>query len=318
MVEDGFFVHGGKTDIYNSYSYTSAPNNNDLLFLLLTDPFDTSSPPWELVSSTANASTSEGPALAWHSLSAFNTSEALLFGGQPDPNSPTVLVDLSDSAALIDVFNRLQPAWTIEAASWAGEPERRIHHSTATAPSGLVFIIGGEKADGSQDGFSDHWIFNSTVPSFTQLPSGGPPAIYGHASIILTDGRLLVFGGFSQLEGFLIPFSTIFVLDTSDTTLTWATASVSTVSLPAPRRAFVALLIGDGKILIHGGSDASLQNDFDDGWILDTTQNPLTWTAIPALSQLGPLRDHFAVCSGDQVIFGFGKSNNTFPLPMLT
>lgn len=269
------------------------------------------------MSSSANGSTSQGPGLAWHSLSAFNTSGILLFGGQPDANSPTVLVDLSDSAILINVFNRLQPNWITEAASWAGEPKRRIHHSTATVPSGLIFIIGGEEADGSQNGFSDHWVFNSTAPLFTQLPSGGPPAIYGHASIILGDGRLLVFGGFSGLEGILIPFTTIYVLDTSDSLFAWTTASVSTVLLPSPRRAFAALLIGNGKILIHGGSDADLQNNFDDGWVLDTTQIPFTWTLIPALSQLGPLRDHSAVCSGEQVIFGFGKSNNIFLRPML-
>jgi hypothetical protein len=41
--------------------------------------------------------------------------------------------------------------------------------------------------------------------------------------------------------------------------------------------------------------------------MLDTTTNPWTWSRIDALSQIGARRDHFAVCYGGQVIFGFGR-----------
>ncbi|KAF9451905.1 hypothetical protein P691DRAFT_785787 [Macrolepiota fuliginosa MF-IS2] len=309
VVNDALFVHGGKTDRFNSYSYTSAPNTNDLLYLSLSKPFDTASPPWELVGSSTNSSTPQGPAISWHTLSAFNGSGALLFGGQPGPNSLTVIVDGADSAILLDVADQSQPVWHPQAASWAGQPIRRIYHSSATSLSGIVYIIGGQTADDSGHAFSEHYAFDPRALTFSQLPAeNGPPALYGHASLMLTDGRLLVLGGITQ--GSPIPFSTIWVLDTTKDALIWVPLQVDTSSLPAPRRAFAAAVIAEGKILIHGGSDESLQTNFDDGWILDTSREPAVWTRIDQLTQIGPRRDHCAISSNEQVIFSFGYSNS--------
>jgi N-acetylneuraminic acid mutarotase len=221
-----------------------------------------------------------------------------------------VLVDRPDSASLLNFQNPFNPEWATEVASWAGQPLRRIHHSTVTIPSGLIFIIGGEKADGSNNAYSDNYVFDRAGPSFTLLPGdNGPPSICGHASVILPDGRLFVFGGYSQQLATLLPFSTIFIMDTTKSNLLWSTLSTSNSSLPSPRRAFAATSLSDGRILIQGGSDAVLQNNLDDGWILDTSQNPMVWMQVSALSQLGARREHFAISSGRQVIFGFGLSS---------
>ena len=297
------FVYGGKTDEFNQFSYTSAPNINDILLLSLSSPFNVSSPPWELVSSSTNQSTSQGPALAWSTLSALNNTNVLLFGGEEDVDSVTN----SAEAELLDVYSRMQPEW-LNATQFADQPPPpRLRHSSATASSGVVFIFGGEKPDGSGIALSDHFSFDPASLSFSFLPTNNaPPDIFGHTSIILSDGRILVFGGYSPSQGILLPFSSIWILDT--TTLSWNLSTASASSFPSPRVAFAAVLISDGKILIHGGSDSSFQNNFDDGWVLDTTQNPMTWTAVDALSQLGGLRDHFAVSSSDVVIFGFGSS----------
>ena len=304
LLNDSLFIYGGKTDQFNAYSYTSAPNNNDLLYLSLTNSFSTSSPPWTLV----NSSNLLGPSLAWHTLSPFNLPNILLFGGNPGPNSATVVLSIADSAELLNVTSPLQPLWSLEPPSWADEPVRRMRHSTATSSLGQVFIVGGEMADGSGNAFSDHYIFNPTIPSFTLLPPNGPPDIYGHASIILSDNRLLVFGGYSPSQGTLLPFSTIWVLDTSQSNLAWTIIQTSSSLLPSPRIAFAAVSLDGGGILVHGGSSADLQSNFADGWILDTSsQGTMDWTQVEALSQLGARRDHFAVCQGDQVLFGFGK-----------
>ena len=99
------FVYGGKTDQFNSYSYTSAPNTNDLLYLPLTNSFSTASPPWTLASNSRNSSSLQGPPLAWHTLSPFKSSNVLLFGGVPDPNSATVVVGVADSAERMRDFD---------------------------------------------------------------------------------------------------------------------------------------------------------------------------------------------------------------------
>ena len=171
--------------------------------------------------------------------------------------------------------------------------------------NGAVYIIGGEAADGSGNTFPTHYLFTPSIPAFTQLPTeNAPPGLFGHAAIILFDGRLLVFGGISQ--GQLIPFGVVWVLDTGQTNPAWSQAVIDESNLPLPRAAFAFVLLDDGRILIHGGTDVNFLTNFADGWILDPSKNPMTWTAVPALSQLGPRRDHFAVNAGGQVMFGFG------------
>ncbi|KAF9485129.1 hypothetical protein BDN70DRAFT_917084 [Pholiota conissans] len=306
-VADVLFVYGGKVDEFNQFSYSSAPNVNDVLLLPLSASFSASSPPWQLVSSSTNASTSQGPALAWSTLSAFNNTECFLFGGQLGTTSASS----SGEAGILDIFSRVSPQWTLNVTTNGTEPPSRMRHTSVTTPNGLVFIFGGERTDGSNMGFSDHFYYDPNAETFTLLPTYNAPLdIFGHASIILSDGRILVFGGFSPSQGNLISFASIWVLDTSQSSFNWTVINTATTAVPSPRVAFAAVLIEDGKILIHGGCDASFQTNINDGWVLDTTQNPMTWTIVDGLSQLGGRRDHFAVHSGGQVIFGFGYGNN--------
>ncbi|KAH9886999.1 hypothetical protein C8Q73DRAFT_668950 [Cubamyces lactineus] len=310
LVDDALFVQGGRTDQYNSLGYSSALVNNDILLLPLNTTFDISAPPWQYVSGCSNCSSSQGPAVAWHTLSAFNTTNLLLFGGDPGPNGPVFDPERADSAALLDVSNRDSPAWNLETASWANEPLRRIYHS-ASSTGGKIWLIGGEKADGSGNAFSDHYVYDPSGPTFTQLPStNGPPDVFGHTSLVLPDQQLIVFGGYSPSQGALLPFSTIWSLDTMQSTLTWTSLSVSSSNLPSPRRGFAATVLDDGRVLIQGGADATMQNVFSDGWVLDTTQSPMVWSTVDALTQVGPRRDHFAVALGSDVLFGFGYAQS--------
>lgn len=175
--------------------------------------------------------------------------------------------------------------------------------------------MGGERADGSMTGFGDHYVFDPNGPQFTQLPTtNAPPDIYGHASIVLQDGRLLVFGGYSQSEGMLVPFSTVWALDTTQSSYEWELVEIDTSSLPGARMSFAATLLPDGRVVIQGGCDSAFQNNYSDGWILDTSSSPMVWSSVGALSELGGRRDHFAITAGDQVIFGFGAFYALLPL----
>lgn len=308
LVQDVLYVHGGRTDPYDSFAYSSAPISNDLFSLSLSTPFNPSSPSFQYLGGCSNCSAPQGPAVAWHTLTPYNSSSLLLFGGATGPNSPGVLPTNPDSAALLDVSNKTDAFWDYETQSWADEPMRRIHH-TAVLAEGRVWIVGGEKADGSGSAFSEHYVFDPQQSSFTQMPStNGPPDVTGHQSVVLPNGHLLVFGGYSPSQNTLIPFSTMWIIDTTQTSPSWSTATVTSTNLPSPRRAFSAALVDSGKILIYGGADAHLQSSLQDGWILDTTQTPMTWTSVSALSQLGPRRDHFAMGLGSVVLFGFGEA----------
>ncbi|KAG1750855.1 hypothetical protein EDB19DRAFT_1846483 [Suillus lakei] len=309
LLENLLYVHGGLTDQYDQYSYTSAPPTSELLLLDLSISFSATSPPWQLLSNTTT--TSSSPSLGWHTLSAFNTSSFLLLGGQPGPNSQTVLTSLNDSAVLVSAYDRTDPSFFIEPQNWAGEPMRRIRHS-ASSTGGKVWIVGGEKADGSGNAFSDHYLFNPLLQEFVVLPSDSntPPDVYGHASLILPDGRLLVLGGYCASCGMLIPLNSIWSLDTTQATLAWDVISVSNSTLPIPRRDFAAVVLATGEILIHGGGDGELQTTYSDGWILNTTQNPMVWQEAQSLQQLGARKDHLAIQCNGQVLFAFGYGSS--------
>lgn len=306
IIQETLWVHGGKTDRYNQFSYTSAPNTNDLFRLDLTQSFDLSNPPWHIQGGCGNNTGCQGPPMAFHSLSAYDASHMLMFGGQPDPNSDIVLPDRPDSAWTLDVENSDSPSWVNEPQGWANEPSRRIYHS-ASSSGGKVFITGGQKADGSQTALNQHEVFDYKGPTFTSLPAtNGPPDLYGHTSLVLRNGSLLVFGGYSQSQGTLLPFSIIWILDTWADTFTWSLVRIDNTTLPPGRRNFAAVVLSDGRILIHGGSDAVLQTTYGDGWILDTTKDPMVWIPVDSLSILGSRRDHMAVEIGSVIIFGFG------------
>ena len=306
IIQETLWVYGGKTDRYNQYSYTSAPNTNDLFRLDLSQSFDLSNPPWNIQIACGDSSGCQGPLVAFHSLSAYNPSHILLFGGQPDPNSNIALLDRPDSVWVLNVQDADSPSWVNESQGWANEPSRRIFHS-ASSSGGKVFITGGEKADGSQIALSAHEVFDYTNPSFDSLPStNGPPDLYGHTSLVLRNGSLVVFGGYSQSQSALLPFSTIWTTNTLADTCKWSLIRIDNTTLPSARRNFAAVVLADGRILIHGGSDAVLQTTYGDGWILDTTRNPMVWSQVDSLSPLGARRDHMAVAVGSVLMFGFG------------
>jgi hypothetical protein len=286
------------------YSYNAAPNTNDLISLDLSSTFALSNVPWTYVSGSSSSFGSQGPSVAFHSLTAFNSTTILAFGG--DGGSAMSLPSSPDSAWLLDVSSPNAPLWSQQAQSWANEPVRSIYHS-AVGPFGRVWITGGEKADGSGLAAAGHYVFQPSVPSFDQLPTdGAPPVLVGHAAVVLQSGMMLVFGGYSPSTGAMADMSTVWMVDTSQAVPTWSSVT-TTGTVPTPRRGFACTTLGDGRVFIHGGADGTMQTVYSDAAILDVTQNPMQWSSISGFDQVGARRDHMAVGVGGQVLIAFGK-----------
>jgi hypothetical protein len=307
MVKDNvLYVHGGKVPS-NQASYNSAPVTNDLFSLDLSNSFQASQPPWTFLSGSANSSTSQGPAVAFHTLSAVSSTLALCFGGDGGPSMP--LSTLADSAWTLTLSSSISANWSSQLQGWASEPVRRVYHAASYDVSlGSVWITGGMKVDGSAV-LSDAFTFTST-PSFQPISSasGQLPQIYGHKSFRLPTGELIFIGGAAQ--GNLSPLSTIYLYNASSPSPSWSAINATGTS-PSPRRNFAATMINNGKILIHGGTSSigdTPNQLLSDGFILDTSQQPMTWSGVPNLSSLGPRTDHLIASSGNQVLFAFGRS----------
>jgi len=299
VVGNTLYIHGGKIDQSNGYSYNSAPNTDELLALNFERSFDLSSTPWTTLNATG------GPLVAFHTITAHSTSQALVFGGDAGTSVP--LPTRNDSAWQLTI-NGASASWTSHSEGWADQPMRRRYHSSVVYKD-IVYIIGGERTDGSNIAFSQPYAFDSSGPTFTAIATAdGPPGLVGHAALALGDGRIVVLGGLSRSTSALLPLDTVYIYNVMQSS--WSTLTIGGGSTPAPRRNFAATVINSDKILIHGGADASCQTALSDGAILDLTK--LQWSTVPALSEaLGSRLDHTAVTLGTSVFFLFGEHTGT-------
>ncbi|KAG8944413.1 hypothetical protein FRC04_001993 [Tulasnella sp. 424] len=315
VVGTTLLVQGGKVDPDNSYSYTAAPNTNDLFALDLSHPFNCSDPPWAYLSGSQNPATSQGPAIAFHTLSAYSAKRALTFGGVGGPD--IAIETNADSVWTLEFWNQSSVTWTEQPENWGDEPTRREYHSAAVYDK-AVWITGGERADGSGLGYSETYMFTGSGSSgqFTNLQAavagGVLPDIVGHASVVLPNGLLVTIGGYSPSHQSMIPMTTIFTLDTTRDNAVWGLMVAEGSHIPSTRRNFALAVLPNNTLLIHGGSDASMQTFYSDGFTLNFGTSPPTWSSLPsALSDdIGPRIGHMAVGVGKNVIFGFGRSPN--------
>lgn len=295
VVGNTLYIHGGKIDQNNAYSYNSAPNTDELLALNFGRSFNLSSPPWTTLNSTG------GPSVAFHTITAYSTSQALVFGGDAGTSVP--LPTRNDSAWQLTI-DGTSASWTARGEGWADQPMRRQYHSSVVYKD-IVYIMGGERVDGSGLAFSQPYTFNPSGPTFTAIAAVNSfPDLVGHAALALGDGRIVVLGGLSRSTNSLLPLDTVYIYDVAQSS--WSTLTIVGSSTPVPRRNFAATVIEADKILIHGGADASFQTALSDGAILDLKK--LQWSAVPALNQaLGSRFGHTAVTVGTSVFFFFGE-----------
>jgi len=172
--------------------------------------------------------------------------------------------------------------WTHEPTSWGNQPLRRLYHSAAGPDEdGKVYITGGLKGDGSGATFADVYAYDSGTARFETL-SSLPEGMYGHSSVLLPNGTLVLVGGVSTSpvtgNPVTTPMTRVYSLDTTSQASAWQEVGVSGEE-PAGRRGTAMVLSGDGsKAFLYGGGDAALNEAYADGWELDLTTS--TWRPI--------------------------------------
>ncbi|UZJ51438.1 hypothetical protein CBS101457_000758 [Exobasidium rhododendri] len=312
---DSALIHGGKTNGDSpgggGYTFTSGPATGELLLLNLTESFSTAYPPWTSINTSSSSISS--PSVAFHSISPIRKgSQLMLFGGDvldtstsPSGNDSAYMLKLSASSS--------EASWSAADSSW-GEPIRRIHHSAETDGKGSIWIMGGEKDDGSMIQLDELWAFNqsATSPSFVQQssPTGG---LVGATTTLLSDGTVLVLGG--QNSTGLQDLSSVSAYSITDKT--WeriATSGVNSTSqgYPAPRQGHVAVSLPDKRVFIHGGASSDWSEAMSDAWILDWKASPPVWSQMstPSSSVVPSARfAHSAVAIGNRIVIMFGWAN---------
>ncbi|KAF8754213.1 Galactose oxidase, central domain [Rhizoctonia solani] len=278
------YVHGGKVDPYNAYTYSSAPGTNDLLSLDLSSSFDVR-PTMGICQRFQRCFHKSRAVRRFHSLTAFDERSMLLFGGDGGPPMP--LPSGSDSAWLLNISGPNTPTWIKQPEGWASEPMRSIRHSAASS-FGRVWIIGGEKSDGSNLPVDGNYVFHHLC-------------------------RLLTYSQSTMHRLFLLDIPhTLWFVDTSLPVPVWTTSNASG-DVPTPRREFACTVLGDGRVFLHGGADATLQTVYSDAAILDVSRTPMRWSTIGGFEEIGARRNHMAVASSPAVTITPNPPTRTVP-----
>ena len=319
LVGSLFVVQGGKTQgtTGGGYTYGSAPSDGQMYALDLSASFSLSSPPWQSVA--VQADSLAAPPVCFHTISPLNSTSLLLFGGD---GSPVVPVQTgNDSAYIVHLSNtnsNRTVSYQTAPTTW-NQPMRRIYHTSESNSRGSVWIVGGEKADGSGLVFDQQWSIDSTASSPTfQLASPSPPgSLVGSTSTLLSDGTLLLLGG-ADASGSLQSFQNLYAYSTNSRTWTQtptkasssqalsARQADSTSNFPMPRRNHIAVSLPNQRVLIQGGASEDLSTVYSDAWILDWSVDPPVWSELDATGGPGPRFGHAAVAYGSQVLISFG------------
>jgi N-acetylneuraminic acid mutarotase len=182
--------------------------------------------------------------------------------------------------------------WTemTAAASWAG----RNDHTSVALPDGSIVLMGGNCVVGSAlRAVNDVWRSTDQGATWTQMASAAEwRPRYGHTSVVLPDGRIVLMGGSSGI-GYRND-----VWRSTDQGETWTPQPYTW----STRRRHTSVALPDGSIVLMGGYDGS--NRLNDVW--RSIDQGATWTQMTAAAEWTARSDHTSVALPDGSIVLMG------------
>jgi len=149
-------------------------------------------------------------------------------------------LDVSGFLASAELFDPATATWTPTGALNL----TRDGHTATLLPDGKVLVVGGvEASDASSDSLADAELYNPAEGRWRVTGSLHIPRRW-HTATLLSDGRVLVVGGYNEKNGF-ISAAELFDPKTGKWSLT--------EKMMTPRRAHTATLLADGRVLVAGG-----------------------------------------------------------------
>ena len=154
-------------------------------------------------------------------------------------------------------------------------PSARIGHAMALVGTD-VYLFGGRPSLSGQP-YDDLWRWDRASESWVEVPHGSgpwPPARSFHA-MVGVDGRLVLFGGLGAAA--VLGDLWIFEPDTG----AWRQA---TITGPPPRQLAAMASLGEGRLFLGGGFQATPALPLDDAWELELeSDGSVTATPLPPL-----------------------------------
>jgi hypothetical protein len=178
----------------------------------------------------------------------------------------------------------------------------RYSHTATLLPNGKVLVAGGESY------FIDD--NNDVVPTFstsaelydpaagTWTPTGSlGTARTGHTATLVSNGKVLVAGGFIRVGGYFIPLASAELYDPA--TGNWS----ATGSLGGERASHTATLLPSGKVLVAGGEDFN-GTTVSDAQLYDPAKG--TWSHTGSLAHVRAGHTATLLLNGKVLVAGGG------------
>ncbi|CAO3650971.1 unnamed protein product [Cunninghamella blakesleeana] len=263
-----------------------------------------------------------------------STSFVYIFGGHHTTNITKLMLEakVNGSEPLrYYKYNIINHQWmpltsTLSKNSSSIPLERYWHTATLSTEGTQAYLLGGMNISRPQN---DFWRYDFISNSWTSLPL---PSFFssrcGHTSNMLSNGLLIILGGYSCIGNYttnpVLP-KTLFTLDNSIIYNTihqsWSNQTLNGDIIPSPRTYHSAVTVKGDKIVICGGQDGEAQpfqsyiSAGEDAStmtaILDTQK--WYWTA-PLPSPYQPFPRSFAsavLVNETKVLVGFGINHHT-------
>lgn len=170
-------------------------------------------------------------------------------------------------------------------------------HTATLLDDGTVLIVGGSSLS-NETTLNSAEIYDPVAGTFTLLPSALNTARVGHTATLLSNGQVLIVGGFDPSTGIISdaelydPFAQVFI-DLGNTN--------------TPRFHHTATLLQNGQVLITGGeTDPTPSGAYNNAEIF----NPTTWTfATVAANMISGREGHAATLLNDGTVLITGGDN---------
>ena len=169
-------------------------------------------------------------------------------------------------------------------------------HSATLLNDGTVLIAGGSSLS-NETTLNSAEIYNPAAGTFTLLPNTLNTARVGHTATLLSNGQVLIVGGYDPSSGIIAdselydPIARVFI-DLGNTN--------------TPRYHHSATLLQNGQVLIAGGeTDPTPSAAYNSAEIF----NPQTWIFSPLSNMVSPREGHAATLLNDGTVLITGGDN---------
>lgn len=170
-------------------------------------------------------------------------------------------------------------------------PSARSHHTlTANDEGSIVFLFGGKQ--GARV-LRDAWAYERSTGLWSPLPTGGPPARFGHTAAFV-DGHWVIFGG----QNGTTFYNDAWAFDSIHGT--WLQLKVG-APRPAGRQGASGTTIANSLTISHG---LNTRGRLDDTWALSTKWTNVTPRSGPRPAKRCFHRAEYLTGSTQMVLFG--------------